>query len=86
MSYPRNLTDEQWQLVEPVFNVPEKRGRKHGGDLRSVGGRNALHLAHRSPVAVPAGVVRTLDSGVVTVPALVTQRHVGATVLHAAAR
>jgi putative transposase len=36
MSYPRNLTDEQWQLVKPVFSVPGKRGRKHDGDLRSV--------------------------------------------------
>jgi putative transposase len=36
MSHPSDLTDAQWQLLEPVFNVPRKRGRQHGGDLRSV--------------------------------------------------
>jgi hypothetical protein len=36
MSYPSGLTDEQWVLLEPVFNVPGKRGRKHAADLRSV--------------------------------------------------
>ena len=36
MSYPSDLTDEQWELLAPVFNVPGKRGRKHGGDLRTV--------------------------------------------------
>ena len=36
MSYPSDLTDEQWELLEPVFNVPGKRGRKHADDLRGV--------------------------------------------------
>src|SRR6476620_5173793 len=36
MSYPTDLTDEQWALLEPVFNAPGKRGPKHGPDLRSV--------------------------------------------------
>ena len=36
MSYPSDLTDEQWDLLEPVFNAPGKRGRKHADDLRSV--------------------------------------------------
>jgi putative transposase len=36
MSYPSDVTDEQWDLLEPVFNAPGKRGRKHGDDLRSV--------------------------------------------------
>jgi hypothetical protein len=26
MSYPSDLTDEQWDLLEPVFNAPGKRG------------------------------------------------------------
>jgi putative transposase len=36
MSYPTDLTDEQWDLLERVFNAPGKRGRKHADDLRSV--------------------------------------------------
>ena len=36
MSYPRDLTDEQWDLLEPVFNMLGKRGRKHRDDLRCV--------------------------------------------------
>ncbi len=36
MSYPSDLTDDQWELLEPVFNTPGKRGRKHADDLRAV--------------------------------------------------
>lgn len=36
MSYSTDLTDEQWALLEPVFNAPGKRGPKHAPDLRSV--------------------------------------------------
>ena len=36
MPYPSDLTDEQWDLLKPVFNVPGKRGRRHADDLRSV--------------------------------------------------
>jgi hypothetical protein len=36
MSYTGDLTDEQWALLEPVFNAPSKRGPKHGPDLRRV--------------------------------------------------
>ena len=36
MSYSSDLTDEQWALLEPVFNAPGKRGPKHGPDLRRV--------------------------------------------------
>ena len=32
MRYASDLTDEQWDLLEPVFNVPGKRGRKHAED------------------------------------------------------
>ena len=48
------------------------------------GGRDALRLPHRLPVAVPARVVRALDAGVVAVPPLVTQRHLGASADRAA--
>ncbi|HEX6150373.1 transposase [Nocardioides sp.] len=36
MSYPSDLTDEQWERLEPVFNAPGKRGRRHADDLRTV--------------------------------------------------
>ncbi len=36
MSYSSDLTDEQWTLLEPVFNAPGKRGPIHVVDLRSV--------------------------------------------------
>ena len=36
MSYPSDLTDDQWALLEPVFNAPGKRGRQHADDLRTV--------------------------------------------------
>jgi transposase len=36
MSYASDLTDEQWALLEPVFNTPGKRGPKHAPDLRRV--------------------------------------------------
>ena len=36
MSYSTDLTDEQWALLEPVFNAPGKRGPKHAPDLRRV--------------------------------------------------
>ncbi len=36
MAYPSDLTDAQWDLLEPVFNTPGKRSRRHGEDLRVV--------------------------------------------------
>jgi putative transposase len=36
MPYSSALTDEQWALLEPVFNTPGKRGPKHAPDLRRV--------------------------------------------------
>ncbi|HET8985318.1 MAG TPA: transposase, partial [Trueperaceae bacterium] len=36
MAYTSDLTDEQWALLEPVFNTPGKRGAKHAPDLRGV--------------------------------------------------
>lgn len=36
MAYRSDLTEEQWALLEPVLNVPGKRGRKHAEDLRTV--------------------------------------------------
>ena len=35
-SYAGDLTDEQWALLEPVFNAPGKRGPEHAPDLRRV--------------------------------------------------
>lgn len=36
MTYASDLTDEQWALLEPVFNAPGKRGPRHAADLRRV--------------------------------------------------
>jgi putative transposase len=36
MEYPSDLTDERWPLLEPVFKAPDKQGRKHADDLRTV--------------------------------------------------
>jgi transposase len=36
MSYSSDLTDEQWTLLEAVFNAPAKRGSRHAPDLRRV--------------------------------------------------
>jgi transposase len=36
MSYSGDLTDEQWALLEPVFNAPGQRGPKHAPGLPSV--------------------------------------------------
>lgn len=36
MSYSSDLTDEQWALLAPVFNMPGQRGPKHAPDLRRV--------------------------------------------------
>ena len=45
MAYRSDLTDEQWALLEPVFNAPRKRGRKHAEDLRTVVDA-MLYIAH----------------------------------------
>jgi putative transposase len=45
MGYPSDLTDEQWALLEPVFMVAGKRGRRHAPDLRTVVDA-MLYIAH----------------------------------------
>lgn len=35
MAYPSHLTDDQWDLLEPLFNAPDNRRRRHGDDLRT---------------------------------------------------
>jgi hypothetical protein len=52
MSYPSD-TDDRWELLEPVFSAPGKRGRKHADDLRTV--VNAmLYVAPVVALVVPA--------------------------------
>ena len=36
VSFPTDLTDEQWALLAPLLSVPGKRGRKFGSDIREV--------------------------------------------------
>jgi len=45
MPYPSDLTDDQWELLDPVFTAPGKRGRKHADDLRTVVDA-MLYIAH----------------------------------------
>lgn len=60
-----DLTDDQWALLEPVFNTPGKRGSKHAPDLRRVVDA-MLHVSHTGcQWRVLARVVRALDEGVV---------------------
>lgn len=35
-SYSSDLTDKQWELLEPVYNARGKREPKHATDLRRV--------------------------------------------------
>jgi transposase len=78
MSYPSDLTDDQWALLEAVFNAPGKRGRKHAEDLRTVVDA-MLYIAHTGCRwrYLPESF-RAVDAGVVAVPPLVSQRHLGA--------
>jgi putative transposase len=36
VAYLSDLTDSQWNLLEPLLLAPSKRGPKHGDDLRHV--------------------------------------------------
>ena len=37
MSYPSDLTDDQWELLEPVCDAPGEHGRRpRADDLRTV--------------------------------------------------
>ena len=60
-----------------MFNAPGKRGRKYAEDLRGVVDAMLYIAQNWVPVALFARVVRTLDPGVVAVPPLVAQRHLG---------
>lgn len=87
MPYPSDLTDDQWTLLEPVFNVPGKRGRKHAGDLRTVVDA-ILYIAQTGCQwrYLPASFGPWTRVWSQFSP-LVAQRHLGAlTVRHAAAR
>ena len=53
MSYPSELTDEQWALLGPVSNAPGKRGPKHAPDLRRVVDA-MLPLVTRRPLGASA--------------------------------
>ena len=72
MSCSSDLTDEQWALLEPVFNVPGKRGPRHAPDLRRVVDA-MLYVSYTGcqwrylPESFGA-----VNAGVVAVPLLVT--------------
>ena len=77
-SYSTDLTDEQWALLEPVFNAPGKRGPKHAPDLRKVV-HAMLYVSHtgcqRRYLPESFGPWTRVW---VAVPPLVAQRHLGA--------
>lgn len=70
MSYPSDLTDDQWDLLEPVSNAAGKRGRKPAEDLRAVVDA-MLHIAQtgRQWRYLPQSLGRGRGSG--RVPSLV---------------
>lgn len=45
MSYVSDLTDDQWELLEPAFNTQDNRGRTHAADLRTIVDA-MLYMAH----------------------------------------
>ena len=47
MSYASHLTDDHWDLLEPVFNAPGKRGRKHANCLEPARARLGGSWGHR---------------------------------------
>src|SRR5260370_18133830 len=44
--YPRDLTDEQWSLLEPLIPRPSEKGRAREADLREV--VNAIFYLNRA--------------------------------------
>ena len=46
MSYPSDLSEEQWTLVEPLFPPPNRRGRHHKYTRRAI--LNALFYVDRT--------------------------------------
>lgn len=44
--YPTDLTDEEWQQIEPLLPRPAKRGRKPGVDMREI--LNAIRYMTRT--------------------------------------
>ena len=72
-SRPGELVDE------PPSGCAQAAGGAHPAltRLTTGGRRNALHLRVRLPEAIPPLVVRTVDAGVVAVPLLFPQRHLG---------
>ena len=68
MTYASDLTDEQWELLEPVFNAPCRRGPKHAPDLRRVADA-MLYGAGVGPSARGGGVSGRVGGQAAGVPA-----------------
>jgi transposase len=77
MPYPSDLTDDQWELLEPVLNAPGKRGRRHADDLRSVVDA-MLYTADAGCRWRYLPESFGPDAGLVAVPPVFTQQPVGA--------
>ena len=44
--YPSDLTDDEWEVIAPLFSKSEKRGKKPVYDLRRVLEFRAFNLTH----------------------------------------
>ena len=80
MAYTSDLTDEQWAVLEPVFNTPGKRGPKHAPDLRRVVDA-MLYVSH---TGCQWRFLPESFGPWTRVWSLVTQRHLGASADRAA--
>lgn len=85
MSDPSDQTDVQWDLLEPVFNAPGKRGRKHADDLPILVNPLLFYIAQIGCQWRYLPERSDPGSGLVAVPPLVPQWHLG-TGPHGAAR
>ncbi len=72
------LSDEQWELVADLFDPPGRRGAPAAHPAPGHGRRDAVHLPHRLPVALPARALPHLDRGLGAVAPLAGERGLGA--------
>jgi hypothetical protein len=77
MRFSIALSDEQWELVADLFDLPSRRGAG-GHPAPPDGRRDTVHRPDRLPVALPARALRRLDQGLGPVAAVAVERCLGA--------
>ena len=70
--YPTDLTDEEWEQIEPLLPKPAERGRKPSVDLCEVLNAIRLYDAHGRRLANASEGLPALANGVLVVSALRT--------------